>query len=134
MWRSSSHQKVLSVFALQRTATCSAMYRAASCATFGPFASFAASGSGTGSSPARMRATMSDARRCASSAPMTPCRPTVTRFGPSGPRACACLRCQHTCPGGGPGRPALEAQPVDRGHPKRHEPRRRDLEAFIPHR
>ena len=85
--RSSRDRKVLSVFGLQRTATCSAMYRAARSATFGPFASFAAIGSGTGSSPALMRAMMSAARRRACSVPITPWRPTVTRFAPSGPRA-----------------------------------------------
>ena len=43
----------------------------------------------TGASPAFTRAMMSAARCRACSAPSTPCRPTVTRFGPSGPRACA---------------------------------------------
>ena len=71
---------VASVFGLQRTATCSSRYCAARSPTVGPSASLAAIGSRTGSSPALIRATISAARRRASSAVMTPCRPTVTRF------------------------------------------------------
>ena len=79
-----------SVVGLQRTATCFSRYRSASSPTVGPPASFAAIGSGIASSPALMRETISAARRRASSAVMTPCRPTVTRFAalPSA-RVCA---------------------------------------------
>ena len=48
-------------------------------ATVGPFASVADRGSGTGSSPALIRETMSAARRRASSGEITPCGATVTR-------------------------------------------------------
>ena len=46
-------------------------------------------GSGTGSSPALIRAMISAARRRASSAVRTPCTPTVTRFA-AFPRARVC--------------------------------------------
>ena len=59
--------------------------RPASSATRGP----SAGGSGTGSSPALIRAMMSAARRLASSAVTTPWRPTVTRFAACPPaRVC----------------------------------------------
>ena len=57
--------------------------------TVGPSASFAANGSGTGSSPALIREMTSAARRRASSAVITPWRPTVTRFAARPPaRVC----------------------------------------------
>ena len=49
-------------------------------------------GSGKGSSPAFTRAMMRADRCRACSAPSTPCRPTVTRVGPPGPRACTTPR------------------------------------------
>ena len=58
-------------------------------ATVGPPLTLAASGRGTGSSPALMRAMMSAALWRAWWAWSTSCRPTVIRFGPSGPRAWA---------------------------------------------
>ena len=60
------------VFGLQRTATCSSRYRAVSSPTVGPSANLKAIGSGTGSSPALIRAMISAARRRASSAVNTP--------------------------------------------------------------
>ena len=76
---------ISTVFGLQRTATCSSRYARASSATRGP----SAGGSGTGSSPALIRAMISAARRLASSAVTTPWRPTVTRLAARPPaRVC----------------------------------------------
>ena len=73
----------------RRTATTSWRQTVARPTTVGPFVSFTVIGSGPGSSPALIRTTINAARRRASSAVITPWRPTVTRF-PSLPPARVC--------------------------------------------
>ena len=73
-----SQRQVSTVRGLHRTWTCSTRYRSASSATVGAGAGLEASGSG--SSPALMRAIIWVALARACSDVMTPWRPIATRF------------------------------------------------------